>query len=420
MADKTAVDYVPLEKDGGTATNLTHSTGSLGTAVTAVTQAPSTNNTTVATTAYTDAAVAASASGLVDSVSGTANRISIGGTAADPVVDIDAAYVGQASITTLGTITTGVWNGTDVPVTAGGTGASDAGTARTNLGLAIGTNVQAYDATLNSIAALGTGADKTIYTTGVDTWAETDLTAQARALLDDTTQLAQAQTILDNVGVTAATVASTDKILGLDVDDSGNLKSFTAQSIADLAGAGSSGVDLVATATASASATIDFDDEMDSTYEDYFITGSGINFGTDNVGAWCRVGTGSPTPTYHSGASDYNWSAQKLQGSVTVQDDTSDSEIEMASTAGGSNIGSDAFSGDAFVMHIPAPSNSTYRQLLWGDFIFLQTSAIPAIVRSSFCGQYKATTAVTSIRFSPTSGNFDTGEFKLYGLKKTV
>lgn len=62
-------------------------------------------------------------------VIGTTNRISV---AAD-AVDISSAYVGQATITTLGTITTGTWTGTDIAVADGGTGASTAATARTNL-----------------------------------------------------------------------------------------------------------------------------------------------------------------------------------------------------------------------------------------------------------------------------------------------
>lgn len=61
--------------------------------------------------------------GTVTSVSGTANRItSTGG--ATPVIDISASYVGQSSITTLGTITTGVWTGTNIALADGGTNAS--------------------------------------------------------------------------------------------------------------------------------------------------------------------------------------------------------------------------------------------------------------------------------------------------------
>lgn len=58
----------------------------------------------------------------VNSVSGTLNRITITGTAADPIVDIAATYVGQNTITTLGTIATGVWQGTSVKEGFGGTG----------------------------------------------------------------------------------------------------------------------------------------------------------------------------------------------------------------------------------------------------------------------------------------------------------
>ncbi len=67
---------------------------------------------------------AAPATGTVTSVSGTSNRItSTGG--ATPVIDIDAAYVGQNSITTLGTVGTGTWQGTAVGGTYGGTGVNN-------------------------------------------------------------------------------------------------------------------------------------------------------------------------------------------------------------------------------------------------------------------------------------------------------
>lgn len=68
-------------------------------------------------------------------------------------------------------------------------------TMRTNLGLVIGTDVQAYDATLQSLSALGTVADRIAYTTGLDTWAETPLTSFMRTVLDDTTAAAAATTL---------------------------------------------------------------------------------------------------------------------------------------------------------------------------------------------------------------------------------
>lgn len=109
--------------------------------------------------------------------------------------------LGNATITA-GTIT-GI---TDITVADGGTGASDASTARTNLGVAIGTNVQAYDAGLQSIAGLTTSANQLIYTTAADTYTTTSLSSYGRSLIDD----ADAATARSTLGLgTLATQSGT-------------------------------------------------------------------------------------------------------------------------------------------------------------------------------------------------------------------
>ena len=64
-----------------------------------------------------------------------------------------ASSVVTSSLTSVGTIGTGVWQGTAVAIAYGGTGSANASDARTALGLAIGSNVQAFSSQLNALAA---------------------------------------------------------------------------------------------------------------------------------------------------------------------------------------------------------------------------------------------------------------------------
>jgi uncharacterized protein (TIGR02145 family) len=54
-----------------------------------------------------------------------------------------STWAGSNNLTTVGTITSGTWSGTAIALSNGGTGATNATAARANLGLVIGTDVQA-------------------------------------------------------------------------------------------------------------------------------------------------------------------------------------------------------------------------------------------------------------------------------------
>ena len=85
---------------------------------------------------------------------GTSNRISV----STDAIDISTAYVGQATITTLGTIGTGTWQGSVIGPTYGGTGVNNGSSTLTLAGNVshAGSFTQTFTATANTSVTLPT------------------------------------------------------------------------------------------------------------------------------------------------------------------------------------------------------------------------------------------------------------------------
>jgi len=237
----------------GDATTKGYVDGILGSATAAATSASaaSTSQTAAATSATASASSATAAASSATSAAASLDSftdIYLGEKSSAPTVDND----GDALLTGALYFNTSsnqlfVWSGsawTQAAFTASGflsasnnlSDVDSASTARTNLGLAIGSNVQAHDADLDALAGLTSAADKGIQFTGSGTAGTYDLTSAGKALLDDADAAAQRTTL--GLGSAATLTAGTSANNLVQLDGSAKLPAVDGSALTGLASGG--------------------------------------------------------------------------------------------------------------------------------------------------------------------------------------
>ena len=130
-------------------------------------------------------------------VDGSIVNADINASAAIDATKIHDGTISNTEFGYLNGVTSAIQTQIDSKLTASNnlTDLGNVSTARTNLGVAIGSDVQAYDAELAALASVTSAADKVPYFTGSGTADVATFTAAGRALVDDADASAQRTTL---------------------------------------------------------------------------------------------------------------------------------------------------------------------------------------------------------------------------------
>lgn len=376
-------------------------------------------------------------------ITGTTDYVTVtngNGVSGNPTITIASTYAGQTSISNLGTITTGVWNGTAIDLGNGGTGYSltDPNADRimfwddssghvewltVGSGLSItGTTIAATGGTL----ADGDYGDITVSSSG--SVLTVDLPASATVATDDKVY------IFDTSATDAKKYVTTQSIANLATPDSDATVTFTdittnnsstskhgflkklsnvATEYMDGTGAWSAPTGTqwvkISSATASASATIDFTG-LSSTYAAYYIVCTGVLPATNAVMLQARISIASS----FSSSSLYSLAQQGTGASTVAGRSTSTSQWNLIDSGIFGTLSNTAGLESTWRILLSNPSSTSNPKTIGFEGDLVASSTLCSFIRGS--GFYQSNSAVDGIRFLMSSGNISTGKFTLYGL----
>jgi uncharacterized cupin superfamily protein len=171
---------------------------------------------------------------------------------------------------------------------------------------------------------------------------------------------------------------------------------------------------LIEAQAASTSSTIDFDASLDSTYDAYMIVVTSARPATDGTTLQLRTGTGGG-PTYDTSTYQYRFDGGTADGSAA------NSESESTSAAAiilGLATGNAAHEGVNATIWFNDPDSSAVLTQ-FGFKAFGVNASTQAWSAEGNGAHGTSAETITGIRLMMTSGNITSGEFVLYGLKKS-
>jgi hypothetical protein len=176
---------------------------------------------------------------------------------------------------------------------------------------------------------------------------------------------------------------------------------------------------LISTQTASSSANISFTSGIDSTYKEYIFKFINIHPATDGAEFTINFSTDSGS-NYNVAKTTsffvtYNAESEASSGITYIN------TLDAAQGTGGANIfynvGNENDEAASGTLHLFEPSSTTFVKHFFSIFnVYNNSGSNGNSVQVNVAGCGNTTSAIDAVQFAMSSGNIDSGTFKLYGV----